>query len=235
MKLIGYVRVSGLGQAADGFGLQVQTKTLKAWAKTHGHKLIAIESDEGVSGTTDAADRPGLSAALLAIREEAAEGIIAVRLDRYARALVTQEAILSLVWKAGGHVFTADNGEYLADDPDDPMRTLIRQILGAVAEMDRKLTVKRMKDGRAAKAASGRHSVGQYPYGTKGTGKGRDRDAGPDETEQATVARILALRSAGQSYRAIVDVLDAEGHKPRRAAAWNTMSVRNVVLRAGKQ
>jgi hypothetical protein len=48
--------------------------------------------------------------------------------------------------------------------------------------------------------------------------------------EQAAVARIV--RRAGESYRAIAATLDAEGHRPRRAASWSAMAVRSVAHRA---
>ncbi|MPY34103.1 resolvase [Streptomyces adustus] len=232
MRIVGYKRVSGLGQVNDGFGLAIQDTALRGWAKTNGHKLIRIEEDEGVSGAKEAVDRPGLSAALLAVQEGEAEGLLVPKLDRLARALTVQEATLAFVWRAGGRVFAADSGEVLQDDPDDPMRTALRQVVGVFAELDRRIVVKRLKDGRTAKAKAGRKAVGSYAFGTHGQGKGRDRDAAPRPDEQLAVARILELREAGDSYRVIAAALDAEGLKPRRAAQWSAMSVRAVVQRA---
>jgi DNA invertase Pin-like site-specific DNA recombinase len=231
MKLIGCLRVSSNGQAVDGFGLDVQEKAIRSWARSNGHRLLRIERDEGVSGATDALDRPGLSSALLAVSEREADGIIVARLDRLARALTVQEAALAYVWRAGGHVFTADTGEVHRNDPDDPMRAALRQMIGVFAELDKAMTVKRMRDGRAAKAAEGRHSVGAYAYGSMGAGKGRHRDAAPNPDEQAAVNRIVELRTAGQSYREIAATLDAEHIRPRRAEQWSPMAVRNVALR----
>lgn len=232
MKLIGYIRVSGAGQVVDGYGLDVQEKAIRSWARTHGHRLVAVHRDEGVSGTKDAVDREGLSAALLDLSEGRGEGLLIPKLDRLARALTVQEATLAVVWRAGGRVFTADSGEVLQDDPDDPMRTALRQVVGVFAELDRRMIVKRMRDGRAAKAETGRKAVGAYAYGTRGEGRGRDRDAAPDEGEQLAVKRIADLREAGESYRAVAAVLDAEGLRPRRAEKWSAAAVRNVDLRA---
>lgn len=231
MRLIGYTRVSGATQAVDGLGLDVQEADIRSYAKKHGHRLIGIETDAGLSGSLEAADRPGLSAALLAVDDGRADGIIAARLDRIARSLMVQEAVLAHAWRAKGKVLTADVGEHLVDDPDDPMRTLIRQVLGAVAELDRKLVTKRLRDGRAAKAALGRHASGPYAYGLHGVGRGRERDAGPEPAEQATVARIMALRASGASYRAICQTLTEEGQQPRRAASWQPMVIRAIVQR----
>jgi DNA invertase Pin-like site-specific DNA recombinase len=185
-----------------------------------------------MSGTLDAIDRPGLSAALDALRPPPkAMGLLVARLDRLARTLTVQEAVLQVAWRAGAVVFTADSGEVLADDPSDPMRTAMRQMAGVFAQLDRALVVKRMRDGREAKAARGHHAAGEYPYGYQGAGEGKDRDAAPHPEEQETVARIMELRSEDRSFRAIAEQLDAEGRKPRRAKSWSAMAVRNVVLR----
>ncbi len=234
MQLVAYVRVSTKGQADDGYGLEVQERAIRKWAKANGHRIMAVCSDAGVSGTKDAADRPGLSAALDMLRPPPqATGLVVAKLDRLARALHVQETVLQVAWRAGAQVFTVDGGEVLADDPDDPMRTFVRQVIGGVAQLERHLIAKRLRDGRQAKAATGKHAVGDYAFGFRGDGKGRDRDAVPDEDEQTVVARVVELRRGGASYRAIASALDAEQLRPRRAASWSAMAVRNVARRAG--
>ena len=230
MRLAAYLRVSSNGQL-DGYGFDVQRADIRRWARTNGHKIVAWFSDT-VTGKLDAVDRPGLSDALnLVAKPPQVDGIVVGKLDRLARQLTTQEAILATVWRDGGRVFAVESGEILADDDDDPMRSAMRQMMGVFAELDRKQVAKRLRDGRKAKAAAGRHAVGDYKYGTQRVGDGRVRDAGPQETELAAIARIVELRDAGASYREIATTLDAEGHRPRRAASWSPMSVRNVVLR----
>jgi DNA invertase Pin-like site-specific DNA recombinase len=231
MRLAAYIRVSSESQL-DGFGLDVQRDAIKRWSKANGHRIVSWHEDAGVSGAKEAVDRPGLSAALLALQQPPdADALVVAKLDRLARALTVQEATLAIAWRAGARVFSADAGEVLADDPDDPMRTAIRQVVGLFAELDRRMVVKRLRDGRRAKAETGRKATGQYRYGYKGAGKGRERDEAGDVDEQRAVARITALRAAGESYRAIATVLDTEGLRPRRAASWSAMSVRNVALR----
>jgi DNA invertase Pin-like site-specific DNA recombinase len=230
MRLVAYLRVSSEGQL-DGYGLDSQQRAVRAWAKANGHRIVHTCVDEAISGALEAADRPGLACALDAITTGMADGVIVARLDRLARQLTVQEATLALVWQRGAKVFTADTGEVHRDDPDDPMRTAIRQVMGVFAELDRKMVAKRLRDGRFAKAAAGRKAVGDYPFGYGATGKGRDRDAGPIDAEQKAVARIVELRRAGRSYREIAAALDAEGHRPRRAASWSAAAVRNVALR----
>ena len=40
MKLVAYVRVSTAGQVSDGYGLGVQEKAVKTWAKNGGHRIV---------------------------------------------------------------------------------------------------------------------------------------------------------------------------------------------------
>ncbi len=42
-----------------------------------------------------------------------------------------------MIWRDGGHAFSDDQAEILRDDPDDPMRTALRQMQGVFAQLDR--------------------------------------------------------------------------------------------------
>ena len=232
MKLVAYIRVSTAGQVSDGYGLSIQEKAVRAWAKANGHRIVRLVREEGVSGAKDAVDRPGLSEALTLIQDGTAEGVLIPRLDRLARSVTVQEATLAFVWRHGGKVFAADSGD-IAEDQDDPYRIAMREMAGVFAGLERRIIVKRLKDGRAAKDAAGRKSVGAYAYGTQGVGEGRERDAGPNPAETEAHTQILELRRAGSSYREICDALDAAGHRPRRAERWQPMVVRTICQRAG--
>jgi DNA invertase Pin-like site-specific DNA recombinase len=217
---------------SDGYGLSIQEKAVRAWAKANGHRIVRLVSEEGVSGAKEAVDRPGLSEALTLIQDGTAEGLLIPRLDRLARSVTVQEATLAFVWRHGGRVYAADSGD-IAEDQDDPYRIAMREMAGVFAGLERRIIVKRLKDGRAAKDASGRKSVGAYAYGTHGVGEGRERDAGSNPAEAAAHARILELRRSGKSYREICEALNAEGHRPRRAERWQPMVVRAICRRAG--
>lgn len=229
-QVLGYVRVSSDSQL-DGYGLDAQEAAIRSWVSKGQCQVQRIVSDVGVSGATEALDRPGLSEVLNTIVTGGASGLVVARLDRLARALTVQEATLAFVWRAGGDVFSADSGKILQDDPDDPMRTALRQVCGVFAELDRRLVTKRLRDGRVAKAATGRHAVGSYPFGYAAGGRGRTRDAEPHEREQAVVRVIMRLRASGLSYRQIAAELDDRELRPRRSDCWSAMSVRNVVLK----
>ena len=221
---VAYLRVSGKGQL-DGYGLDIQEQQVSACAKTNRFKLVEIIRDEGVSGTLEAADRPGLAEALAMIENSEAEVLLVPRLDRLARSLTVQEAALAQAWRHGGRVFACDSGEVLRDDPDDPMRTAMRQMVGVFAQLDKAMTVARLKRGRAAKKAAGGRAVGAPPFGYRAV----DGKLVSSPTEQEAIALMRELRQGGSSYRQIVTALEAGGHPTKLGRRWKPNTVRRIL------
>src|SRR5665213_1740678 len=190
MKLGGYVRVSTDGQAEKGLGLQIQTNAIKRWTIDHGHKLHGVFADEGASGTLGFVDRPALAEALEAVHRGATDGLVVYRLDRLARLLTVQEAVLAQIWAHGGSCFAVDTGEILRDDPDDPVRTALRQMIGVFAQLERGMISARMRAGRRLKAERGGYAGGRPPFGYRAEG----RELVPHPSEFPAIERATALR-----------------------------------------
>lgn len=232
LRLVAYVRVSTAGQI-DGYGLEVQEADARKWAKANNARIVKVCDDPGVSGTVDALDREGLTCALDEIGSGRADGIIAASLSRIARNSTVQEAALALVWRAGGRVFTVDGGEILADDPDDPIRTLVRQIMGAIHQFDRANIEIRMRKGRQAKAAAGKYAGGAPPYGWKTEG----RELVRDDTEQTVIAQMQAWRGEGASLAGIAAQLNAMHVPTKRAKGgrWTPATVSRILNPAARE
>lgn len=229
MKLVAYVRVSTDRQAEEGHGLEVQEEAIRTWAKKHGHRIVAWTRDEGVSGSNGLDNRIGLPDAVAAVRTGAAKGLVVYRLDRLARDLIVQETLLAEVRRAGGEVLSTSAAEagYLTDDPDDPSRKLIRQVLGAVSEYERSMIALRLRSGRRRK-----HEHGGFAYGSPKFGyRAEHGELVADEREQAALTRITELRAQGQSLRSIAETLTAEGIGPKRGGRWHTETIRRICRR----
>jgi len=229
MKVVAYTRVSTERQVKEGFGLEAQRSQIRRWAKDHGHRVVQWCADEGVSGANGIDTRVGLYDALAAVKASGAEGLVVTSLDRLARQMTQQEGVLAQVWKSGGRVFSLDDGgEVLEDDPDDPMRTAVRQMRGVFAQLERGLIRQRMAKGKRAKAAEGGYTGGAPPFGFTSDGKGNLR---PDPTSQLAVDRMRQLRADGGSLRDIVRALEAEGIQPPRGGNWHPASVARILAR----
>lgn len=186
---------------------------MRRWTREHGHRLVKVFVEKAVSGTVAGEARPELASALSWIEDKKVDGIVAPNLDRLARELVVQEAVLAQTWKHGGRAFMADQGEIVPDDPEDPMRTAMRQMMGVFAQLDRGMTVAKLRRGRRIKGEKGEYAYGAPPYGWQA----HKKDLTPEDMEQAGRARARQLRDEGElSYREIAAALQAEGHRPKR-------------------
>jgi len=228
MRLVSYTRVSTDKQEAEGQGLAVQEAHNGEWAHRRGHEIVAVETDTA-SGKLE--DREGLAAALRQVRDGEADGVIVYRLDRLARDLVLQEQLLAEVRRSGGEVFSTSDAEqsFMVDDPDDPSRKLIRQVLGAVAEFERGMIALRLRNGRRRKHAQGGYAYGRPGYGTRATGG--VLVAVPEQV--ATIDRMRELRRRGKSLRAIAATLNADGVQGPTGGAWSATAVQRALQRAG--
>ena len=203
MRITAYVRVSTDKQAAeDRLGKPVQEKAIRAYARAHGLRVVSWHYDDGISGSNGLDSREGLPLALAEVRDGTAEGIIVYRLDRLARDLIIQETLLAEVKRMGGQTFTTSGAEadFLNDDPNDPSRKLIRQVLGAVNEYERSMIALRLRSGRKLKAERGGFAYGAPAYGQRA----QDHELVPDSVEQQAIGRIRELSAAGRSLRQIL-------------------------------
>lgn len=231
MKVAGYVRVSTERQL-DGLGLQVQEDTIRGWCRQHKHRLVGIHRDEGVSGSNGLEGRVGLPDALAQVSSGSVGAVVVARLDRLARDLVLQETLLAEVWRSGGEVWSCAGGESdLRDDPDDPSRALIRQVLGAVSQYERAMIALRLRAGRARKAERGGYAGhGSPPYGSRSvSGELVGADA-----ELEVLATMRGWRAAGVSVRQISDRLNAVGTPAKRGGRWHPMTVARALGRDGR-
>lgn len=229
MKLVGYLRVSTEKQE-DGLGLAVQEAAVRGWVRAHGHDLVGFESDTA-SGKLEAVDRGGLASALRQVREGDADGIVVYRLDRLARDLVVQEQLLAEVRNASGVLFSTSDAEQdvLDDDPDDPSRKLIRQVLGAVSEFERSMIALRLRNGRRRKHEQGGYAYGRPPYGYRA-------EAGElvaVAEQQAVLDRMRELRRGRWTLREIAATLNDEGVPGPAGGAWSGTAVQRALQRAG--
>jgi DNA invertase Pin-like site-specific DNA recombinase len=229
VKVVVYLRVSTDRQADGGLGLEVQEAACREWARAAGHRIVAMTRYEGISGSNGIDTRVGLADALELLRAGKAQGLVVYRLDRLARDLVLQEQLLAEVRRMGADVFTTSSAEadYLVDDPADPSRRLIRQVLGAVNEYERAMIALRLRAGKARKIAHGGYGGGRPPYGYRAEG----RDLVADEAEQAVLERIRQFHVDGHSTRSIARALAADGITCRGAARWHPSHMARIVAR----
>lgn len=218
-QAVSYVRVSGKGQA-DGDGPERQRQAISRFAKSSRLSLAEEFNDLGVSGAAELEDRPGLAALLDRLESNGVRIVLVESADRLARGLMVQEVVLDRFARIGARVLTADGTDLTVADAD-PARLLIRQVLGAVSEFEKRVLVLKLRAARKRKRARGERVEGVKPYGHR-------------PAENAVVARMKDLRrkprkGRAASFAAIATQLNAEGHRNRSGRAWSPQMVHHVL------
>jgi len=209
-----YLRASGKGQVA-GDGFPRQLAAIEKYAAAHDIRILEVFREKGVGGATELDDRPALLALMETLAANGTKLVLIEKLDRLARDLMVQEAIIGDLRKRGFELVSVTEPDLLQNDPT---RVLMRQIFGAIAEYEKKMIIAKLRGARQrAKAKDGR-CEGRKPFGYR-----------PDEA--SALERMRQLRDEGLSHQRIADTLNAEGIRPRAGQRWWASAVNNILSR----
>lgn len=203
LRVIGYSRVSSDDQSRSGLGLRAQEKAICDACEHNGWELVEVVTDRGESGRS--LNRPGILGALNAINAGRVDGLVVSKLDRATRSVQDFAALLDWFDQAEATFVALD----LQIDTSSPGGRLVANIFASVAQWETQVIAARTKEGLAALRAKG------CPI------------TRPSTADEPTLAhRIAGLRTAGATYQAIADVLNAEGIPTLRGGAeWRVSSV----------
>jgi len=219
-----YLRVSSAGQV-DGHGFQRQEAAVRAYAAQHGFQVVETFRD---AHTGTDADRPAFSAMVGAIKADGVRHVIIERLDRFARDIGVQIALLGIIQREGVTLIEASTGrDVTAALADDPMAKGMVAIQGVFHQIEKELLVRKLKQTRdAVRAATGRCG-GRYPYG--------EDPNRPDEADLVAAVRRLHRRSPKtgkrRSAQAIADELTRLRLPTRSGTPWSRHTVREILKR----
>jgi DNA invertase Pin-like site-specific DNA recombinase len=215
------VRVSTVDQL---LGPEAQRRSIEAWATANRIEIVAWHADQGVSGSSDLDDRPGLVAALGELKVAGAGALVIAKRDRLARDTYVSATIERAVERGGARVVCADG----VANGDTPADAFMRSILDAAASYERALIRARTSAALSAKRARG-ELVGAVPYGYR---LGDDRKTlEPNLAEQNSIARLRALRDGGYSFRKIQREATVHGILSRNGRPLSIRAVFEMVTR----
>lgn len=224
-RAVGYLRVSTTGQAESGLGLEAQRASVDATAARLGLPLVAVHSDEGLSGSLGLEDRPGLLAAVGELRR--GDVLVVAKRDRLGRDVVNVALLERIVGRKGARIVSAA-GE--GTETDGPTGQLMRTLVDAFGAYERALIATRTKLALGAKRARGERA-GTVPYGFAADAAGK---LSPIPAELATLETIRDRREAGASWRMIAAELNARGIPAKKGGAWVHTAVRSVAGTASR-
>ena len=187
MKIALYTRVSTSGKGQD---TEVQARELREYATRRGWDVVQEYTDNGVSGAKES--RPALDRLTQDARRRKFDGVLCWKLDRIGRSLKHLVNLLAELEAVGvALVSFSDNL-----DLSTPQGRLMFQIIGAMAEFERSLTVERVKAGIAYARSKGKR-LGRPKVSVNAAQINRLRQSG---ASWAVVCRETGL-SAGTARR----------------------------------
>jgi len=215
--------VSSRGQGEeDRLGLPTQEAAIERFCAERGHEVIERYSDVGYSGAT--ADRPDLARLLADANDKQFEAVVVYKGDRLARAVMLDGYIRFSLERHGVKVLSASERD---TSGEDPTARLTQAVLAAVAEFERHLIKARLSAARRLKKARGGYADGRPRYGFRA-------EAGtlmPDEFEQERLSLMRRLRRRGHSFRAIANILNTDGYRPRHGMTWHPFAIKRILSR----
>jgi DNA invertase Pin-like site-specific DNA recombinase len=212
VEAIGYLRTSSATNVGEGKDSEArQRKAIESFAKSAGYTVVDWFYDAAVSGADPIEARPGFTAALARIAGNGVRTIIVETANRFARDLMVQEVGFAMLRDLGVTLIAADSPSSFLDD--GPTSKLIRQILGAVSEFDKAMTVAKLKGARDRVRRQRGKCEGRKSYAEREGGKeliaaARELHTNPDGRAPSlrTVAAALAERGfvtpSGKHYSA---------------------------------
>jgi len=189
MRAAIYARVSTLN---SGQSPEMQLRELREYAERRGWTFVVEYVDAGVSGAKDS--RPELDRMMADANRRKFDVVAVWKFDRFARSVSHLLRALD-TFKTLGVEFVSLSESL---DTATPAGRMVFTVLGAVAELERSLICERVRAGlRNARA--------------KGKRLGRPSVA-------VDVARIVALRATGASWRSVAASLGMAERTVRRAS-----------------
>jgi DNA invertase Pin-like site-specific DNA recombinase len=207
IKAIGYCRVSTLEQGDSGLGLESQRAAIEQECERRGWALLRIEED--VASGKKRNGRPGLARALEACESREANCLIAAKLDRITRSLLSFAELVEEA-KTGGYDLVVIDQSF---DLGTPHGKAMAGMLAVFAEYERELIGQRTSQALQAKKAQG------FKLGR------------PRTMDEGTRKRILRERRKGLSYRAIAEGLNRDKVPTAQGGSkWHAATVRKASL-----
>lgn len=213
-----YARVSTEDQV-ERYGLPLQIRACREYAKANGLQVAEEITDDGVSGTL--LQRPGLDHVRALVRDGQADLVLMYDVDRLSRELAHLLILKPELEKAGARLAFVQ-----ASFEDSPSGRLFFSLRGVIAQYEREQMLQRMGRGKRERAMAGRIVGGRVLYGYVY----QNGLLAVDEPKAAIVRQIFEWCDSGASLREITRRLRNSGASPARAGRWGRSSVHRILI-----
>lgn len=199
----------------DKDSLKRQEDAVRAYAAAHGIKVVREFYDAAVSGADPVDSRPGFSDMVAYMLGNGARTVLVETANRFARDLIVQETGYKLLKDKGIELIAVDSPESFVSDT--PTAEFIRQVLGAVAQLEKAMLVSKLRGARDRKRRQNGRCEGNPAFGI----------IPPSHIEAAKT-----FSAKGVSLRRISDQLAAKGFLSRSDTPYSASAIRSMVMKS---
>lgn len=197
----------------DKDSLGRQQAAVRSWAAARGFEIVHEYYDAAVSGADAVDSRPGFRDMLTYMLGNGARTIIVETASRFARDLIVQETGYRMLKDRGIELVAADSPEFV---PDTPTSKFIRQVLGAVSELEKTMLVEKLRGARDRKS----RELGERVEGGKAWKALRNPQA---------IAAARAAKERGLSLRSIAAELADAGMLTASGKVYGAQSIKRML------
>lgn len=222
MKLVAYLRISTDGQR-ENTSMDTQYERIAAYCAYNRHDIMLVAHDvETASGKKR---RPGLELALEQIYNGHADGLICLKLDRFARSTIEGLKIAAELRHRGKQLVLLNENL----DTSNAVGECIFTILLAFAQLEHATIVDRCASGKDKVRERRGYVEGMPPFGYMASKDEYGNKVVIRHPEQyAWRKQIFAWRAEGWSQKRIADELNSLAVTSRGGGIWYQSTVRHL-------
>jgi DNA invertase Pin-like site-specific DNA recombinase len=222
VQAVAYLRTSSAANVgADKDSEKRQRAAIEGYAKRAGIEIVETFYDPAVSGADPVDARPGFAAMLKRIEGNGVCTIVVETASRFARDLMVQEVGYAMLKERGVDLIATDSPSSFLDDT--PTAKLIRQVLGAITEFDKAMTVAKLRGARDRLRATG----------VKVEGRKSHAELNPELVRQAKRLRRRSPKGHQRSLREISAALSDIGFRNSSGRPFSASSIKAMIESKG--
>jgi DNA invertase Pin-like site-specific DNA recombinase len=215
---VAYLRTSSAANVGtDKDSERRQREAIQGFARRAGYEVVEWFYDAAVSGADHIASRAGFAAMLKRIESNGVRTVLVETASRFARDLMVQEVGYAMLKERGIELIAADSPQSFIDDT--ATARLVRQVLGAIAEFDKAMTVAKLRGARKRKRATG----------VKVEGRKSHAEVRPEVVAEAKRLRRKRPKGGQRSYRLIANELFQAGYKNTNGRPFSPSSIKSML------
>jgi DNA invertase Pin-like site-specific DNA recombinase len=221
MPIYSYLRLS-TDEDKQSNSFQIQDEVITKYAKENGLEPIVKTFKDTKSGAK-LEQRTGLMELLNTIKKD--DKVIVHKIDRLSRDVLQMGWIRTEIARKGVELVIIDT----KSDSNDPMSSLMEQIVTAFADYERQMIKSRIQATMTLKKSKGHKLGGSIVYGYDVQEEGKTKVLIKNEKEQKVIQSIKRYKSKGLSLGVIAKKLNERGITTKNGKEFQSMQVKRIL------